>query len=249
MKNNKVMKNKIVISLAIIVVLLVSAIFVVEIPNIFPPPKKTSTTTTYSAGDYMTATISYTTPSGQTGTVTLNSNAQPSGTTLSMIGTGASNSIPAGSTINSINTNLDMIPTYSLLYGTSVSSYTVAGSFTTELIGATSSGANTGSALYTSSSIAMSPVSPLPTLSSGNSVIICSSTVSSSAIQGCYSGWHQGNDYNWIDTCSSPSMTIVFSDGSSVTQTASSCSFTLDFAYQSSNTFTSLSAVFAMSTS
>lgn len=247
MKNNK-MKNKVVISLAIIVILLVSAIFVVEIPNIFPPPKKTPTTTN-TAGDYMTATISYTTPSGQTGTVTLNSDAQPSGTTLSMIGTGASNSIPAGSTINSINTNLDLIPTYSLLYGTTVSSYTVAGSFTTELIGATSSGANTGSALYTSSPIAMSPVSPLPTLSSGNSVIICSSTVASSAIQGCYSGWHQSNDYNWIDTCSSPSMTITFSDGSSVTQTASACSFTLDFAYQSSNTFTSLSAVFALSTS
>ncbi len=241
-------KNKIVLSLAIIVVLLVSAIFVAEIPNIFPHKK---TPIANSAGDYMTATISYTTPSGQTGTVTLNSNAQPSGTQLSMIATPYSaTGIPSGSTINNINTNLDMIPSYTLAAGTTISSYAVSGSFATELIGATSTGTNTGSALYTSSPIAFSPVSPLPTLSSGGSVIICSSTVASSAIQSCgYTGWHVGNDYNWIDTCNSPSMTITFSDGSTATQTASSCSFSLDFQYQSSNTFTSLSAVFAESTS
>ena len=221
-----------VISLAVIVVLLVSVIFVVEYSTLFPS-KKTPVSVGSAASDGITVTISYTTSSGQTGTVTVNSDAQPIGKTLSLLGTGAVNSIPAGSTITSINTNLDMTPTYA---GT-VSSYTVAGTYGVALA---------GSSVSYSSTVALSPVSPLPTLTSGGESIICSSTVTPTGIIALTSGWVDGATYTLTDTFTSPSMTITFSDGVQLSQTAQTAQIQFTFEYASAS-FTALTAVFALS--
>jgi hypothetical protein len=148
--------------------------------------------------------------------------------------------LSTGKTVSSINTNLNIIPTFT---GT-VQSYTVSGSLGVQIKDVT-----TGATVYDSGAMALSPVTPLPTLSSGSSSIIASSTISGSGLQSLYSGWKVTDTYALVDYFSNVKVTITFTDGSQASQTAASGSITWQFKYQSDYSFTSLSVTFSLSSS
>jgi len=145
-----------------------------------------------------------------------------------------------GKTVSAINTNLNIIPTFT---GT-VQSYTVSGSLGVQIKDLT-----TGATVYDSGAMALSPVSPLPALSSGSPSVIASSTISGSGLQSLYSGWKVTDTYALIDYFSNVKVTITFTDGSQASQTAASGSITWQFKYQSDYSFTSLSVTFSLSSS
>ncbi len=135
-----------------------------------------------------------------------------------------------GTDVSTINTNLDLTPTFT---GT-IQSYTVSGTFNVQIISDTSGGGYTyGEVLYNSGSRAMSPISPLPTLTSGSSSIISSSTVTASGLQSLYNGWVNGLVYSLQDTFTNIDVTITFTDGIQLSQTATSGSITFQFEYLS----------------
>jgi hypothetical protein len=195
--------EQIIIGLVVTVILLCAVFAYIESPRFFPPKTKL-------AVDYATVTVTFS--NGQTETL---DSRYPSLAPLTILVSGAA--------ISSINTNLYMTPTFT---GT-VSSYTVSATY-----GVSIQDMTTDAYVYTYD-MAMSPVSPLPTLSSGNSVIICSSTVSASALQSLYSAWVSGRTYTLMDSANSPTMTITFTDGLTLSQTGTTATIKLTFEYHS----------------
>jgi hypothetical protein len=146
-------------------------------------------------------------------------------------------------TVSSINTNLDMIPTFT----GSVQSYTInAGAFNVAIY----TGSNpSGNKIY-SASANINPISPLPTLTSGNSVIVCSSTVNSNSPPFTGINYINGVQYTLVDTISGFSISGTFTDGSTFGPVAAgTAQITWTFMYQSSDSFTGLSVNFALSAS
>jgi len=146
----------------------------------------------------------------------------------------------SGKTVSTINTNLNIIPTFT---GT-VQSYTVSGSLGVQIKDLT-----TGSTVYDSGTIALSPVTPLPTLSSGSPSVIASSTITGSGLQSLCPSWKTTDTYALVNYFSNVKVTITFADGSQASQTAASGSITWQFKYQSDYSFTSLGVTFSLSSS
>ena len=179
-----------------------------------------------SSSSYATLTVNYTDGTSKT----FDSRSQVTGQTIIDSDT--------GKTVSSINTNLNIIPTFT---GT-IQSYTVTGSLSSAI-----RNAQTGVDVYYSGKIDLGLVYPLPTLVSGSPSIISSSTVSASGLQALYSGWSVSNTYTLRDEFYNVKVTITFTDGSQLSQTVASGSISWNFQYQSSNTFSSLSVNFALS--
>lgn len=237
---------KIIVSLLVIAVLVVAVAFYVSTSL---PPKTTDVSHTsglsMASTNYAAMVIQY--ANGQSATIT--STQSSASKSLSLI-----NESPTagtvGATATSINTNLDMIPVYT---GT-VSSYTIApGAFQVLVVVGTvttSAGANSGTIIYNSGQVALSPISPQPSMpASGGSVIVCSSTVNGNSPPFTGVNYVQGTTYTLCDEISSFTISGTFNDGTTfgpVTAGVAWCFWT--FQYSSSDTFTSISVNFALST-
>lgn len=143
-----------------------------------------------------------------------------------------------GLTVSSINTNLVIIPVFT---GT-IQSYTVTGSLSVHILNV-----QANSKVFDSGILPLNPTSH-PTLVSGSSSIISSSTVTASALQSLYTGWSTSNTYALVDSFANVKVTLTFTDSTQLSQTVASGQISWNFVYHSDNTFTSLSVVFSLST-
>lgn len=236
------------IAVLLALVLLGSSVAALGYLYLNPQPQPNQTV----QGGYMSVMVNYIAPDGVAGSTVYTSNQQPIGQTFSMTTPYAVGTMPAGSTITSVNTNLVLTPTYTLTAGTTITGYSIGGTFSTAMFKAASTApyADSGSALYTSSPIAMvKPSNAGSVTGSGKEVIVTSVTTPADSILNAavYTGWQNGQYYNWKMTANSPSMTLQFSDGTSLSKTASSITFVMTFVYGSSNSFTGLTARFDVS--
>jgi hypothetical protein len=202
------------IQLITVIGLIALVIFMFEIPNIqqLIKPKATSS--------YITAQVILT--NGQV----VNLSSLPKIPSLKVLN--PSN----GGTVSSINTNLYLTPTFTLALGTTISSYTITGNLQVEIISDSSGGGLTnGEVVYNSGVIPISPVNPLPTLTSGSSSIVASSTVSTSGQPFTTTYLKSGYMYSLEDICSRITLTINFSDNSSASQIAPNASINWEFEY------------------
>jgi hypothetical protein len=137
----------------------------------------------------------------------------------------------------SISTNLNIIPDFS----GDVASYTVnAGTFSVQIL-------NTNNAIMYSNNAVLNPTSH-PTLVSGQSMIICSSTASTSGIPFSSVAFTSGQTYTLVNKISGFSISGVFTDGQPFGPiVAKDAQISWTFKYQSSNSFNSLSLVFSIS--
>jgi hypothetical protein len=147
----------------------------------------------------------------------------------------------SGKTVTSINTNLNMIPTYS---GT-ISSYSiVAGTFTMSIKD------NSNGGTIMSGSASVQTVSPLPTLQSGHSVIICSSTANGNTAPFYGVTYTVGHTYTLNMHVSGFKIQGTFSDGKTFGPVqAPDADINWGFTYTSDYGFSSVSVSFALSAS
>ena len=144
----------------------------------------------------------------------------------------------SGKQVSSINTNLNMIPTFT---GT-ISSYTInPGTFSVSI---------TGPNANYQTNIPVIPGANLPSLTSGQSVIVCSSTVNTNTAPFASANFLVGTHYTLTDTISGFSISGTFSDGSTFGPiSAGTATITWGFLYESGNSFSGLTVNFALSAS
>jgi hypothetical protein len=127
----------------------------------------------------------------------------------------------SGKTISQINTNLYLTPTFT---GT-IQDYGVAGTLSIRVVDLTNN------AIVFSTSMALSPLHP--TLVSGSPALVASSTMTAANLQGLYAHYVSGRSYKLMDISSNIYMTITFTDGTTITQSAPSTQINWYFKYQS----------------
>lgn len=204
--------ERVIIGLVVAIILLGAVLAYIELPALLPKP----TTSAYLTAQVICANGKVVNLSSKT---RLNS--------LEVISETSPN---IGSIVTSINTNLDLIPVFTLTAGTTISSYTVSGTFSVYINNYASGSMST---LVWDTSMAMSPVSPLPTLTSGSSSIVSSSTISLSSSPFTSTYLTSGHEYELRDCCSGVTITITFSDGSTATQMAQNAEIDWVFEYKS----------------
>jgi hypothetical protein len=183
-------------------------------------------------------TIKYAPINGVTPTSTIISSTTPKATALNIFDSTNQQAV------TSIATNLDMTPTFT---GTVASYKITGGTFDTEIVND-----NSGLIVLPVMSSAITPISPLPTLVSGQSVIICSSTTSTSGALFTQSSFVNGQEYLLSDSIQGLTITGTFTDGQSfgpITAGNAVVQWTFIYSTASSLTgasFTSLSVTFAL---
>ncbi len=146
-----------------------------------------------------------------------------------------------GQQITSVQTNLYMTPTFT---GNIGSWSIIGGTFSIQI----TDSSNGGAIVYGPSSMAISPISPLPSLTNGQAVIVCSSTANGNTVPFSSVSYVQGHTYVLTDTITGYKIQGTFSDGASFGPiSASTATITWTYQYQSSNTFSGVSVSFAMS--
>ena len=129
-------------------------------------------------------------------------------------------------------------------YTGTISKYTVSGTFRMRINKVKDQGEVE---IYNSGKQTLQPLSPLPTLKSGDyPKVISSATTTAGTIEGLYSGWQ--NDQIYIMYWEAPdplSMTIIFTDGQTLTRTATPQSVSLTFIYSAyTSSFSDLTVTF-----
>ena len=127
----------------------------------------------------------------------------------------------SGATVSSINTNLNLIPVFT---GT-IQSYTLTGNLQI-LIN------NPDGTLKYQTTMSLQPLHP--TLVSGQSVIVASSTLSASVLESLpvYSPWVPGQTYKLTDYSYGVTLTGTFTDGAAFNIMAPSAEITWYFVYR-----------------
>jgi hypothetical protein len=155
----------------------------------------------------------------------------------------------SGKTINNVQVELYVTPVFT---GT-VSSYSLSGGTMNMQVWLPATSANYGNVkIYDSGNVALSPFSPLPTLTNGKATVITSATLTASQLQALpYSqSLAYGTTYTLHYYMTTPlTVALQFADGTSGSQSATAPSVSWSFIYASSSSFTSLSCTFQVNPS
>jgi hypothetical protein len=140
--------------------------------------------------------------------------------------------------ISTIKIEVYVQPTFT---GT-IQSYTVSGTFNMRMKKILD---QSEQQIYDSGNVALQTLSPLPALTSGQTKVISSATITASQLEQLYSGWTNNQQYIIYWSAPTPlSMSITFTDGQVQTRTTGITGVSMVFVYNSASQFTGLAATF-----
>ena len=104
----------------------------------------------------------------------------------------------------------------------------------------------TNNRIYDTSQKPLEPLKPLPTLTSGQAVMITGATITAEQLEQLYSSWVSGRSYQMVWQVDSFSVTLNFADGHSETKAAQNLPLQMQwtFTYKSTEYFQSISVSF-----